>query len=499
MENKRIKILYIEDDLVDQLAFKRLVREQQLPYDITMANSVKTGRDAFRSDKFDITISDFLLGDGTSFEYLPEFIATGTPVIVVTGTGDEDVAVRAIKMGASDYVIKDVEFGHLKVFPLIIESSLRKQESNQKIKKLTMAVEQSSSMLFITDKDGSIEYINPRVTEITGYDASEFLGTDLIMHHVTRNSGALVTEITESLSKGKKWHGTTCHARKSGELFWESNTISSIYDNDGHLTGYIKVAEDITEKRNAEEAIKKYSEELRDSNASKDKMFSIIAHDLRTPFNGLLAFSDILSNDYDSLSKDEVLEYIGVIKDLSHNTFNLLEKLLQWSRLQTGRMEFKPVTIPFQDIADNVMNLLKANAIGKGIQITNDIETGLTVFGDSNMVNAVTLNLTSNAVKFTSENGIINITARIISADMAEITISDTGLGIKSEDIPKLFRIDTQHSTKGTKGETGTGLGLLLCKEFVERNGGEIRVESEPGTGSRFMFTLPLANQLQDA
>jgi PAS domain S-box-containing protein len=499
MENKRIKILYIEDDLVDQLAFKRLVREQQLPYDITMANSVKTGREAFRSDKFDITISDFLLGDGTSFEYLPEIIATGTPVILVTGTGDEDVAVRAIKMGASDYVIKDVDFGHLKVFPLIIESSLRKQESNEKIKKLTMAVEQSSSMLFITDKDGLIEYINPRVTEITGYDASDLLGTDLILHHATLNSGALVSELAESLSTGKKWHGTTCHAKKSGELFWESNTMSPIYDNDSHLTGYIKVAEDITEKRNAEEAIKKYAEELRDSNASKDKMFSIISHDLRTPFNGLLAFSDILSNDYDSLSKDEVLEYIDVIRDLSHNTFNLLEKLLQWSRLQTGRMEFKPAKIPFQDIADNVINLLKANAIGKGIQIAGDIEAGLTVFGDPNMLNAVTRNLTSNAVKFTPENGKITITARTQADNMAEITISDTGVGIKSEDLPKLFRIDSQQSTKGTKGETGTGLGLLLCKEFVERNGGKIRVESEPGKGSRFIFTLPLANQLQEA
>jgi signal transduction histidine kinase len=309
----------------------------------------------------------------------------------------------------------------------------------------------------------------------------------------------MVSVITETLSKGEKWHGTTCHARKSGELFWESNTISPIYDNESHLTGYIKVAEDITEKRNAEVAVKKYSEELRDSNASKDKMFSIIAHDLRTPFNGLLAFSDILSNDYDSLSKDEVLEYIDVIRDLSHNTFNLLEKLLQWSRLQTGRMEFKPAKIPFQDIADNVINLLKANAIGKGIQIAGDIEAGLTVFGDPNMLNAVTRNLTSNAVKFTPENGAITITASAITAEMAEITISDTGVGIKSEDIPKLFRIDAQHSTKGTKGETGTGLGLLLCKEFVERNGGKIRVESEPGKGSRFIFTLPLANQLQEA
>jgi len=495
MENKRIKILYIEDDLVDQMAFKRLVREQQLPYDYTLANSVETGLNAFRNSRFDVVISDFLLGDGTSFEYLPEIIHSGTPVILVTGTGDEDVAVKAIKMGASDYVIKDVDFGHMKVLPLIVESSLRKQESDEKIKKLTMAVEQSPSMIMISDKEGFIEYINPRLSEITGYVLSDIKDTDLFNHHATHNSEEIVNEITEAVTNGRKWQGNTCHARKSGELFWESTTISPIYDNDGHLTGYIKVAEDITEKRKAEVAIKKYSEELRESNASKDKMFSIIAHDLRTPFNGLLAFSDILSNDYDSLTREEVQEYIEVIRDLSQNTFNLLEKLLQWSRLQTGRMEFKPVKIPFREISDNVINLLKANAIGKGIQFSANIEEGLTVYGDSNMVNAVTRNLASNAIKFTPENGTVIITAHTLSGNMAEITVADTGIGINSEDLLKLFRVETQHSTKGTKGETGTGLGLLLCMEFVDRNGGEIRIESEPGKGSRFIFTLPLANQ----
>ncbi|MBK6965234.1 MAG: PAS domain S-box protein [Bacteroidales bacterium] len=495
MEKKRIKILYIEDDLVDQMAFKRLVREQELAYDIALANSVRTGREAFRNGDFDIVISDFLLGDGTSFEYLPEIIQAGTPVILVTGTGDEDVAVKAIKMGASDYVIKDVEFGHMKMLPLIVESSLRNKLADEKIKKLSMAVEQSPSMLIITDKNGLIEYTNPSVTDITGHDPEVFKGTDLFEQHLTHNPPEMVDEIRRSLSNGERWHGNTCHAKKSGEILWESTTISSIYNNDGHLTGFIKVAEDITEKKKAEEAIRKYSEELRESNASKDKMFSIIAHDLRTPFNGLLSFSDILSTDYDSLSKDEVLEYIEVIRDISRNTFNLLEKLLQWSRLQTGRMEFKPVNVSFQEIADNVLNLLRANAIGKGLRISADIEAGLTVLGDSNMLNAVTRNLASNAIKFTPENGTVSITARTIPGNLAEIMVADTGVGINCDDLQKLFRIDAQHSTKGTKGETGTGLGLLLCKEFIERNGGLIRIESEPGKGSRFIFTLPVANQ----
>ncbi|MBK6345923.1 MAG: PAS domain S-box protein [Bacteroidales bacterium] len=488
-----IKLLYIEDDLVDQMAFKRLIRENSLPYEMTLANSVKSALEKFSEGTFDIVISDFLLGDGTSFEYLPEMIRTGIPVILVTGTGDEDVAVKAIKMGASDYVIKDVDFGHLKMLPLIVDSSLHNKRSDEKLKKLSMAVEQSPSMLLITGKEGFIEYINPRVTEITGYVLSDFSGTNLFNHHLTHNSEDTVNDISETIARGKKWQGNTCHAKKSGELFWELTTISPIYDNDGHLTGFIKVAEDITEKKKAEEAIKKYSEELRESNASKDKMFSIIAHDLRTPFNGLLAFSDILSNDYESLSKDEVQEYIEVIRSLSRNTFNLLEKLLQWSRLQTGRMEFNPVNLDFQDQVEPILNLLSANARGKSIELTGNIEKGLTISGDQNMIHAVIRNLTSNAIKFTPENGSVEITARSIPGNLAEIAVSDTGIGIDPCNIKKLFRVETQHSTKGTRGETGTGLGLILCKEFIERNGGSIRVESEPGKGSRFIFTLPLA------
>ncbi|NTW24514.1 MAG: PAS domain S-box protein [Lentimicrobium sp.] len=494
MGNGHINLLYIEDDLVDQMAFKRLVREQNLPYNLTIANSLKSAREAFLGGDFDIVISDFLLGDGTSFEFLPEMISTGTPVIMVTGTGDEDVAVKAIKMGASDYVIKDIEFGHLKMMPLIIESSIQQKQTKDKIKKLTMAVEQSPSMLVIANKEGFIEYINPRFTEITGYNLTDLAEIDLFHHQATHNENDIVSEIKETLARGEKWQGNTLHARKSGELFWESTTISAIYD-DGHLTGYIQVGEDITEKKKAEEAIRKYSEELRESNASKDKMFSIIAHDLKTPFNGLLAFSDILSSDYDSLSKEEIHEYIGVIRDLSQNTFNLLEKLLQWSRLQTGRMEFVPTEFPLFKIAEAVINLLSANARGKNIDLGFDIDPQLHIIGDQNMINAIFRNLTSNAIKFTPENGSVKISAAEIADSMAEVTVSDTGIGINACDLGKLFRVEKQHSTKGTRGESGTGLGLLLCKEFVERHGGLIRVESETGKGSRFIFTLPLVNR----
>jgi two-component system, sensor histidine kinase and response regulator len=138
--------------------------------------------------------------------------------------------------------------------------------------------------------------------------------------------------------------------------------------------------------------------------------------------------------------------------------------------------------------------LLSANARGKRIGLSTDIKPGIKVFADSNMVNSVIRNITSNAIKFTPENGSVKINAIVLQDKMVEICISDTGIGLKPQDIDKLFRVECQYSTKGTGGESGTGLGLLLCKEFVEHNGGSIRVESEPEKGSRFIFTLPMSD-----
>lgn len=496
MDHEKINLLYIEDDVVDRMAFKRLVKEHNLSYQVTFAGSVKEAKQIFSGNNFDIIISDFLLGDGTSFEFLPEIVSTGVPVIMVTGTGDEDVAVKAIKIGASDYLIKDVDYGHLKMLPLVIESSLQKKQSEYKLKKLSIAAEQSPSMLIITDNQGNLEYINPKFTEITGYSLKELQTENLFEHHATLNETSLVDDIINTLGSGKSWQGTTRYQKKNGEEFWESTKISPIYDDDNHQIGYIKVSEDITEKKLSEEAIKSYSEKLRESNASKDKMFSIIAHDLRAPFNGLMTFSDILSNEYDNLSKEDIQEYIGLIKDLSKNTSDLLEKLLQWSRLQTGRMEFHPSNIILFDLVNSVFSLLMANAREKNIALINRVDENLQVFADQNMLNAIVRNISSNAIKFTPENGEVTISAAL-SGSKVTVVITDNGIGIPAENLNKLFRVDSNFTSSGTKGEAGSGLGLILCHEFVERHNGTIHAESEPGKGSRFIFTLPA--QVQSA
>lgn len=255
-----------------------------------------------------------------------------------------------------------------------------------------------------------------------------------------------------------------------------------------------QVALAIERKRNSDE-IKKYAEELRQLNSTKDKFFSIIAHDLRNPFITILGFSDLLLTDYEELSDKEKKYYIDEMKKSAEISHDLLQNLLQWSRSQTGRIEFNPTKLSLEKIASGNVELLNATAGRKQIKIDAKIDGELFVFADEDMLNTVIRNLITNAIKFTNVNGTITVGAKI-KDELAVISITDDGVGMDRKQMANLFRLEVAHSTAGTYNEVGTGLGLLLCKEFVEKNGGTIWVESEPGRGSTFSFSLPLAKQL---
>jgi signal transduction histidine kinase len=231
--------------------------------------------------------------------------------------------------------------------------------------------------------------------------------------------------------------------------------------------------------------------ELQDLNATKDKFFSIISHDLKGPLNSLTSFSTLLINHIDSLSKEEIQM---VAKDLDRslkNLFALLENLLEWSRSQIGNIEFIPEAIDLGTILEENRGLLQAQAQNKMISVVNANKTQAWVNVHKHSVNTVVRNLISNAIKFTPLGGTVTLDVRQMRNEVV-VSISDTGVGMIPAVVEKLFRIDTKHSTKGTANEKGTGLGLILCKEFIEKNGGRIWVESEVGKGSVFYFTLPV-------
>lgn len=226
--------------------------------------------------------------------------------------------------------------------------------------------------------------------------------------------------------------------------------------------------------------------------ATKDKFFSIIAHDLKNPFNALMGFSSLLIDNFDDYNDEEKLDLIQTMSDASENAYKLLENLLEWSRSQTGSLKREPEEIRIDTITNDTIAVLENAALNKKISLHTSVSDNLIAFADANMITTVIRNLISNSIKYTLSGGEIKIYSSIENK-MIKMTIEDNGVGIREQDLDKLFRIDVNFSTNGTSSEPGTGLGLILCKEFVEQNGGKIWAESELGNGSKFNFTLPIA------
>ncbi|MEJ5315773.1 MAG: tetratricopeptide repeat-containing sensor histidine kinase [Tenuifilum sp.] len=241
--------------------------------------------------------------------------------------------------------------------------------------------------------------------------------------------------------------------------------------------------------------LKESEKNLSELNATKDKLFSIIAHDLKNPFNALIGFSDILERNFNHLTDNEKKEYISVISESAQNLYKLLDNLLQWTRAQTGSINYIPEKFKLEPLIKQEVVNLNANAEKKRINVSVNASTSISVYADKNSIATVIRNLLSNAIKFTDIGGTIEIIAGE-SKDfpkMAEVVVKDSGVGIDQDDLERIFMIDGSYSTKGTANETGTGLGLLLCHEFVTKNNGKIWVNSSKGSGSEFHFTIPLA------
>ena len=237
-------------------------------------------------------------------------------------------------------------------------------------------------------------------------------------------------------------------------------------------------------------SIQQQNKELQDLNAEKNKFFNIIAHDLKNPFQSIFGFSDLLINDIDTLDKERTLFFVKTIRSSAHNTYDLLENLLMWSRSQTGVIGFNPSPIYLKKMVFEIIRMLHGNSLAKNITVSCEMDDDIQINADRNMMSTVIRNLLSNAIKYTMRSGNVQIVAS--KSDYAiTISVIDNGVGINEENIKNLFSISQKTSSLGTDNETGTGLGLILCKEFIEQHGGRISVESEYGKGSSFVLFLP--------
>jgi len=236
--------------------------------------------------------------------------------------------------------------------------------------------------------------------------------------------------------------------------------------------------------------IEQSENELRRLNAAKNKFFSIIAHDLKNPFHTVLGYSQLLSGNYDNFSETERRKFASDINQSTSNIFRLLQNLLEWAKSQTGRLVYLPREIDFGHILKNAVSVLRPLADQKHISIELNYDERLILFADPQMIETVMRNLVNNAIKFTPEHGKVAISAKQIE-ELIEIRITDTGIGIEEKEVLTLFKIDSTIKRKGTNNEDGSGLGLILCEEFIQKHNGSIGVESVPGKGSTFYFSVP--------
>ncbi len=239
--------------------------------------------------------------------------------------------------------------------------------------------------------------------------------------------------------------------------------------------------------------LKESENRLRELSERKDKFFSIISHDLRNPFHALIGMSDLLVNNIDDLSKDELKTIGEGINKSAKNLLNLVDNLLEWSRIQSDKINIKPSTFKLYPFVNKIISVLEGNAINKKIQIENIIDNNIKVTADKVMLTSIIQNLLSNAIKFTGEGGYIIISQKS-NDKIIEISIKDTGTGMDSETLRKLFILGEKNSKPGTADEKGSGLGLILCRELVEKNGGKIYVDSKLNRGTTISFSLPIVN-----
>lgn len=273
------------------------------------------------------------------------------------------------------------------------------------------------------------------------------------------------------------------------QLVYQNEEMRQLNREIGHLQHQL-----IKEKTTLENTLVQLNDtnmELKEANETKDKFISILSHDLRNPFSVLFGFSDLLFENYDDFNKDQVAEQINLIHKSAHKTYNMLEDLLLWSRSQLGRMQFNPQEFVLANLCKEVIVDLTEQSNKKNISLHVQIPPEMVVFADVNMLKTILRNLVSNAIKFSWHNSIVTVTAEQ-SPEMLTISVFDQGIGISTENQKKIWILSEKLSTSGTDNEEGSGLGLLLCKEFTEKHGGSICVISEPGRGCEFRFTIPI-------
>jgi PAS domain S-box-containing protein len=498
--DKPLNILSLEGSIADfDLICNQLTRAGCV-FTITRVDTESDFVSELRNAKYEIILSGFKLPGFDAFKALERSseICPGVPFICVSGFIGEEATIELIKAGAVDYVIKD----RLRRLPFALKRALddaRAKETQLKAEQALKESEQNfrtladsgQTLIWTSGTDTHYNYFNSVWLDFRGqiFEQESVNGYMTGVHPDDLHQRMDI--YLDAFHRREKFSIEYRLMHNDGEYRWIQDNGSPRYSSTGDFLGYIGQCQDINKLKQSELVLQAKNEELQKVNAEKDKFFTILAHDLRSPFNSLLGFTQILVEDLSELKPEDIRKMAQAMRTSAKGLYSLLENLLVWSGSQRGTNRFVPVEFLLTDIILENLKLIQESAHIKGIEIKINIPDDLMVFADENMIGSTIRNLVSNAVKFTPKKGEISILAKPVSGNMVEISIKDSGMGMSDEMRDKLFKLNESIGRRGTEGEPSSGLGLILCKDFIKKNGGEIWVESEEGIGSVFYFTLP--------
>jgi PAS domain S-box-containing protein len=469
MEGARYKILLIEDNEIDQMAFKRFVENNALPYDCIVAGSVSEARSVLGFEQFDIVISDYSLGDGTGLDVLA--LVKDTPTIMVTGAGDEEIAVKAWKSGAYDYLVKDSELNYLKALPITVENTIRHKTAEKKLRLLSGAIMSTNDSVYITDMDDRIIFVNKAFCETYGYKEEEIIGKRSNILWIGKQQSTGTRSVFQTRTVGDMWEVGFYHKRKDDSIFPVSLSRSIIRDPKGDEVAVVGVVRDISEQLLIEDELKTVNLKLKKRNQLQSDTAVMATEALVTLLDG---------GNTEKAKK--------VISDF-----------LEISKIDAGKMELKRAEFGFQLLIEQVVKELLPVAVEKSVELKS-IMPGyeLVVYADYNRIKQSLANLIKRAIKSVSANGHINVQVTDAGNEIT-VQIQDDGPVVEGKEIHKIFnRYDWVKEQLNSRQED-LAFGLPIVKELVEMHGGRVWAKSAEGQGNNFCFTLPKLGARQEA
>jgi PAS domain S-box-containing protein len=469
MEGESYKILLVEDNAVDQMAFKRFVENNALPYDCIVAGSVSEARSVLGFEQFDIVISDYSLGDGTAFDILG--LVKDTPTILATGVGDEEIAVKAWKAGAYDYLVKDLEQNYLKAVPITVENAIRHKATEKKLRLLSGAIMNTNDSVYITDMDDKTIFVNKAFCETYGYKEEEIIGKGSNILWIGKQQNTGTRSVFQTRTAGNTWEVGFYHKRKDDSIFPISLSRSIIKDLKGNEVAVVGVVRDISEQILIEDELKMVNLKLKKRNQMQSEIAVTVAEFLEK-----------------LLSDGNVERAKRVISDF-----------LEISKIDTGKMELKRSEFSFQSLISQVTKEMSPVAAEKNVELKSLMpDRELIVGADYNRISEAIKNLITRSIKTISTGGHINVQVTDSSNEIT-VQIQDDGPAIDSKEIHKIFnRCDWVKEQLHCRQED-LAFGLPIARELVEMHGGRVWAKSAEGQGNNFCFTLPKLGARQES